>query len=70
MRIYHQSQISWPKTTRNTIFPVEIRMSVDEFLKLDEYFETGKHERVVRDVLLRIIRSNPELIRMNTEGKI
>lgn len=60
----------FPKMTRQTNFDVNFRMSVDEFLKLDEYYDTGKHEKTAREIIIRIIRTYPELIRAHTEGKI
>lgn len=60
----------FPKLTRQTGFEVTIHMNVDEFLKLDEYYDTGKYGRLAREILLRIIRTHPDLIRAKTEGKI
>jgi len=35
-----------------------------------DLIDEGKYERIAKDVLLRIIRTHGELIRMESEGKI
>lgn len=60
----------FPKMTRKTQFPVDIRMSVGEFLLLDDFLDNGGHDRIVREIIIRIIRTHPELIRAKTEGRI
>jgi hypothetical protein len=45
-------------------------MSVDEFFKIDSWVDSRKHEKTVREIILRLIREHAELIRMRTEGKI
>ena len=60
----------FPTITRQSKFDVSFQISVDEYLKLDEYYDSGKYERVAREIILRVIRTHPELIRAKTEGKL
>lgn len=58
------------KVSPNTIMHVDIPITIGEFLKLDEWFDYGKNSKTVKEIILKIIRQHPELIRMHTEGKI
>jgi hypothetical protein len=60
----------FPTVTLNTKMDVGIRLSIGEILAIDKFIEYGTHERIAREVLLKIIREHPEIIRMHTEGKI
>ena len=64
----------FPSTTMDTRFDVSINMSVGELLAIDKFLErnvpTGTYERAAIEILLRIVRANPEVFRMNAEGKI
>ena len=43
-------------------------LTVGEFLAMDEWFDSGENNKTTREVVLRILRQHPELIRMHTEG--
>jgi len=60
----------FPSITLDTKFDVQIDMSVREFFAIDKFVDYGTNERVAKEILLRIIRTHPHLIRMRSEGKI
>ena len=56
--------------TPNTKFNFSAEMTVGEFLALDDWFDYGRNSKTTRDIVLRILKQHPELIRMHTEGQI
>jgi len=56
--------------TLNTKFDTIINLSARELLSIDDFVAHNKNEKIAKEILLRIIREHPEIIRMRTERKI
>jgi len=63
---YKKAQIITTKTRMD----IQLNLSIKEFLAINDFLDHGNNQQTARDVLLRIIRTNPEILRLNTEGKI
>jgi len=58
------------KVTPDSKISFSVEITVGEFLKLDEWFDYGKNNKTTREIVLKILRQHPELIRMHTEGTL